>query len=346
MTSLITMNIPALRSAFSATSRRTFSTSRTKLDALVYLEHRDGKINPGSLSALTAAQKVDGKVVGLVAGSENVDSVVEEAKKLPVNKLLLAKSDIYNHHSPSTLAPLLKSIVENDSAITHLFAVHSAVGKNVLPRAAALLDTSIIADILNLENGGTEFTRGIYAGNAISTIKSDEPKKVVTVRGTAFDAAVAGSSEVAVEEIAAVDAKDHAPYVSSEMTVTARPDLGSASRVISGGRALKSAENFNQIIEPLADKLGAAIGASRAAVDSGYADNSLQVGQTGKIVAPELYMAIGISGAIQHLAGMKDSKLIVAVNKDPEAPIFQIADVGLVADLFEAVPEITKKIDT
>ncbi|TIA93647.1 hypothetical protein E3P99_00093 [Wallemia hederae] len=342
--------ITTLRSAaWRATSggvRRAFSTSRAQRDALVYLEHRDGKLNAGSLSAVTAASQVDGNVVGLVAGADNVDSVIEEAKKLPLKKLLLAKSDIYNHHPPSTLAPLLKSLIEKDDSLTHLFAVHSAVGKNVLPRAAALLDTSIIADILGLEDKGTQFTRGIYAGNAISTIKSSEAKKVVTVRGTAFDPAAAGSAEVAVEEVAAVDAKDHAPHVKSEMTVTARPDLGSASRVVSGGRALKSAENFNQIIEPLADKLGAAIGASRAAVDSGYADNSLQVGQTGKIVAPELYMAIGISGAIQHLAGMKDSKLIVAVNKDPEAPIFQVADVGLVADLFEAVPEITKKLDS
>lgn len=198
----------SLRSAATrAATRRAFSTSTPKLDALVYLEHRDGKLNQGSLSALTAAQKVDGKVVGLVAGSENVDSVIAEAKKLPLTKLLVAKSDIYNHHSPSTLAPLLKSLIEKDSSLTHLFAVHSAVGKNVLPRAAALLDTSIIADILGLEDGGSQFTRGIYAGNAISTIKSSEDKKVVTVRGTAFDAATAGPSEVGVEEVAAVDAK-------------------------------------------------------------------------------------------------------------------------------------------
>ena len=187
--------------------RRAFSTSRAQRDALVYLEHRDGKLNAGSLSAVTAASQVDGNVVGLVAGADSVDSVIEEAKKLPLKKLLLAKSDIYNHHPPSTLAPLLKSLIEKDDSLTHLFAVHSAVGKNVLPRAAALLDTSIIADILGLEDKGTQFTRGIYAGNAISTIKSSEAKKVVTVRGTAFDPAAAGSAEVAVEEVAAVDAK-------------------------------------------------------------------------------------------------------------------------------------------
>ena len=223
---------------------------------------------------------------------------------------MVANSSIYNHSPPSTLAPLFKSLIENDQSLTHLFAAHTAVGKNILPRAAALLDTSIIADILALEEGGSQFTRPIYAGNAISTIKSSENIKVVSVRGTAFDIAREASSEASVESISPVETKglytsnkeffpiqtitflDHAPHVSSEMTTTSRPDLASASRVVSGGRALKSAEGFSKIIEPLADKLGAAVGASRAAVDSGYADNSLQVGQTGKIVAPVSYYHI------------------------------------------------------
>ncbi|TIA83149.1 hypothetical protein E3P84_01604 [Wallemia ichthyophaga] len=298
---------------------RPLSTTPPTRDALLYLEHRDGKLNAGTLSALTAAQKVNGKVVGVIAGSESISSAIDSARRLPLSRLLVAHSEQYDHHPPSTLAPLLKTLMEKDDSLTHLFAAHTAVGKNVLPRAAALLDTSIIADILSLEDGGEVFTRGIYAGNAISTVKSGESRKVVSVRATAFDGADSSSSDqVVVEEVAPVQVKDHAPHVSEEMTLTARPDLGSAARVVSGGRALKSAENFGSIIEPLADSLGAAIGASRAAVDSGYADNSLQVGQTGKIVAPELYMAIGISGAIQHLAGMKDSKLIVAVNKSSE----------------------------
>merc|ERR1711939_751762 len=289
-------------------------TSKT----LVFLEHKDGKLNPGSLNALSAASALGGEIVGLVTGEgESASKVAEAAKKLPLKSIILSRGPKISHGLPEPLAPLIAETVKSGS-FTHLVAAHSALGKNVFPRVAAILDVAQISDVQKVISGDT-FERPIYAGNAIATVRSKDGIKVFTVRTSAFEAAKEGASDAA--------------------TVA-----DGAEKVVSGGRGLKNKENFDSVITPLADALGAAIGASRAAVDSGYADNSLQVGQTGKIVAPSLYMCAGISGAIQHLAGMKDSKCIAAINKDPEAPIFQVADVGLVADLFEAVPELTKKL--
>ncbi|WVW78748.1 hypothetical protein I302_100709 [Kwoniella bestiolae CBS 10118] len=324
------------------------ATQRRLASSLVFLEHKNGKLNDSSLNAVTAAQSLGSDTAGIVVGSKSdVDGVLEEVKKIDgLTKVYTAASDAYSHSLAENVAPLLASVLPAKN-ISHIFAAHTAVGKNVFPRLAGLLDSSMIADIVALESSGDVFTRPIYAGNAILKIKSS-PKdkfKIVTVRTTAFDKAKTGGGSASVEEVEATAGDASTKYVSEELTISSRPDLSSAARVVSGGRALKSQENFNKILDPLADALGAAVGASRAAVDAGYADNSLQVGQTGKVVAPELYVAAGISGAIQHLAGMKESKMIVAINKDADAPIFQVADVGLVADLFEAVPELTKKIE-
>jgi electron transfer flavoprotein alpha subunit len=236
-------------------------------------------------------------------------------------------------------------LVENikKHGYTHVIANHTAFGKNVMPRVAALLDSQQVSDITAVENEST-FVRPIYAGNAIATVESSDPVKIITVRGTAFPAAEVAGGSAAIEEGVDPNPESSTEWVSEDLTKSDRPDLATASKVVSGGRGLKSKDEFNRIILPLADTLGAAVGASRAAVDDGYADNSLQVGQTGKVVAPQLYMAVGISGAIQHLAGMKDSKVIAAINKDADAPIFQVADVGLVGDLFEKVPELTEKL--
>lgn len=226
---------------------------------------------------------------------------------------------------------------------THVVAGHTAFGKNLLPRVAALLDSQQISDITAIENDKT-FVRPIYAGNAVATVESSDSVKVITIRGTAFAAATPGTGSATVVDGVDPKADTSTEWISEDLAKSDRPDLGTAAKVVSGGRGLKSKEDFDKVMLPLADALGAAVGASRAAVDSGYADNSLQVGQTGKVVAPELYMAVGISGAIQHLAGMKDSKVIAAINKDADAPIFQVADVGLVGDLFEKVPELTEKV--
>ncbi|EIW68707.1 hypothetical protein TREMEDRAFT_71892 [Tremella mesenterica DSM 1558] len=320
---------------------------RRLASSLVLLEHKGGKLNESSLTAITAAKVLNGDTAGIVVGSSSdVEAVTGQAKTIEgLSKIYTASSDAYSNSLAENVAPLLAAVLPAKN-ITHLFAAHTAVGKNVFPRLAGLLDTSMIADIIALEPSGDTFTRPIYAGNAILKVKSS-PKdkiKIVTVRTTAFDKASIGNGSATVESVDTVSSDSTTKFISEELTQSSRPDLSSASRVVSGGRALKSQESFTQIIEPLADALGAAVGASRAAVDSGYADNSLQVGQTGKVVAPELYVAVGISGAIQHLAGMKESKLIVAINKDPDAPIFQVADAGLVADLFEAVPQLTKKV--
>ncbi|KDR85810.1 hypothetical protein GALMADRAFT_52250 [Galerina marginata CBS 339.88] len=330
---------------------RSYATA-TSPHALVFLEHRGGVIDSGSLSALTAAEQLGGQVSALIVGSsDHVPGVVDKVKKLKgVTSVLHSTSPQYAEPVPEILSPLFESIL-SDSTFTHVVSATSSSAKSLLPRVSARLDAPTISDVTSLEHdassGSTTFTRPIYAGNAISTVRAPSgiPIKFFTVRGTAFAPAADADSTA---EATAVDPVEVADPVTVHLKTTIaksdRPDLGVASRVISGGRALKNAETFEKTLYPLADVLGAAVGASRAAVDAGYADNSLQVGQTGKVVAPELYMALGISGAIQHLAGMKDSKLIVAVNKDPDAPIFQVADVGLVADLFDVVPELTEKL--
>jgi len=269
-----------------------------------------------------------------------------------LSTLLHCASPQYGTLLPETVSPLFEKLLSQNTPFTHVVSAHSSTAKSILPRVAARLDVPAVSDVTSLKHdaasGSTTFTRPIYAGNAISTVRAPPsiPIKFFTVRSTAFAAAGAeDAAEIEVKTLDPIEVSD-APteHVGTSLTKSDRPDLGVASRVVSGGRALKNAETFQSTLYPLADALGAAVGASRAAVDAGYADNSLQVGQTGKVVAPELYMALGISGAIQHLGGMKDSKLIVAINKDPDAPIFQVADVGLVADLFEVVPEIVKKL--
>ncbi|KZO92587.1 electron transfer flavo protein alpha-subunit [Calocera viscosa TUFC12733] len=316
---------------------------------LLYLEHAGGKITGGSLSALTAAKALGGDVTGILVGSnEQVDDVLPKATKVEgLTKILASRSPSYSHAVPEALVPLFAKLVQ-EKGFTHLFSSTSSTSKSLLPRLAAQLDVQPISDVtsISLESDGDVYTRPIYAGNAISTVKPTfEGIRIITVRGTAFPQATTGSSEAPVEEVNPIELSEvPTEHLKTMATESSRPELGSSDIVVSGGRALKSAKIFDETLTPLADKLGAAIGASRAAVDAGYADNSLQVGQTGKIVAPSLYIAVGISGAIQHLAGMKDSKVIVAINKDPDAPIFQVADAGLVADLFAAVPELVNKL--
>lgn len=316
-------------------------STRSLLSTLALLEQREGQLNHGSLSAITAAKKLGGPIHGFVAGS-NIKGVAEEAAKVEgVEKIIAVDNSAYDKGLPENYASLLVENIKK-GGYTHVIAGHTAFGKNLLPRVAALLDSQQISDITSIESENT-FVRPIYAGNAIATVESSDPVKIITIRGTAFPAAEIAGGSAGVE--AGIDPKSESTteWVSEDLAKSDRPDLATASRVVSGGRGLKSKEEFDKVMLPLADSLGAAVGASRAAVDSGYADNSLQVGQTGKVVAPQLYMAVGISGAIQHLAGMKDSKVIAAINKDADAPIFQVADVGLVGDLFEKVPELTEK---
>jgi len=332
---------------------RAYATSPSP-HALILLEHHAGAIESASLSALTAAEQLGGQVTGLIVGGpEEVGGVVEKAKKLKgLTSILHSTSAQYATPMAETISPLLEKLLSDNSPFTHVVAAHSSAAKSILPRVAAKLDIPAVSDVTSLEHdpssNSTTFTRPIYAGNAIATVKASSsiPIKFFTVRSTAFSAAESeGGAEVEVESLDPIEVPDSpSKHVRTSLTQSDRPELGAASRVVSGGRALKNAETFESTLYPLADVLGAAVGASRAAVDAGYADNSLQVGQTGKVVAPELYMALGISGAIQHLAGMKDSKLIVAVNKDPDAPIFQVADVGLVGDLFEVVPQLVEKL--
>jgi electron transfer flavoprotein alpha subunit len=308
------------------------------MTALVIAEHDRNHLRGGTANAITAAAKMGGDVHVLVAGTGAKGAAEEASKHSGVSKVLHVEAAHYDGGLPENYAAL---VVPMAKGYSHLVASASAFGKNVMPRIAALLDVSQVSEISAVESPDT-FVRPIYAGNAFATVQSSDPIKVVTVRATGFEAAKAGGA-APVEATAAGPDKQQSKVLSQELTKTARPELGGARRVVSGGRGLASGENF-KMLEGLADKLGAAIGASRAAVDSGYCPNDYQVGQTGKIVAPELYVAIGISGAIQHLAGMKDSKVIVAINKDPEAPIFQVADYGLVGDLFQIVPELTAKI--
>jgi electron transfer flavoprotein alpha subunit len=281
-----------------------------------------------------------GDVAVLVAG-EGCRAVAEAAAKVAgVSKVLLADSPIYAHPLAENLTPLVVGLATD---YAHLMAPAMTTGKNLMPRVAALLDVAMLSDISGIENE-TTFVRPVYAGNAMATVKTSDAIKVITVRGTGFDAAAAEGGNASIEEIAAGEDAGLSSFVGQELTKSERPELTSARVVISGGRGMGSGENFH-LVEALADKLGAAVGASRAAVDAGYVPNDYQVGQTGKVVAPDLYIAVGISGAIQHLAGMKDSKVIVAINKDEEAPIFQVADYGLVADLFQALPELTAALE-
>ncbi len=306
--------------------------------SLVLLDYDDHGIKQPSRSAVAAALQL-GEVHVLVAG-EGVGAAAEAAAKLPgVGKVHVADSPAYAHALAEPLAALLVSMAGHHD---HLIAASTATGKNVMPRVAALLDVQPISDISGVVDADT-FIRPIYAGNAMATVQSSDAKKVITVRAASFDPVAAEGGSATIEAVSTPDAPSTSRYVSSELSKSERPELTAARVVISGGRGMQNGENFKLLL-PIADQLGAAIGASRAAVDAGYVPNDYQVGQTGKIVAPDLYVAIGISGAIQHLAGMKDSKVIVAINKDEDAPIFQVADYGLVGDLFTALPELTTEL--
>ncbi len=306
---------------------------------LIIAEHDNNSIRPPTLNAVAAATKIGGDIHVLVAGGDCAAAGQAASQIAGVAKVLVADGASLAQQLAENIAAQVLGIA---SAYSHIIAAATSNGKNVLPRVAAKLDVGQISDIIAVEGPDT-FQRPIYAGNVIATVQSSDAVKVITVRTTAFDAAAATGGSAAVENIAAVGDAGSSSFVSREIAKNDRPELTAAKNVVSGGRGIGSSDNF-KILDPLADKLGAAIGTSRAAVDAGYAPNDWQVGQTGKIVAPQLYVAVGISGAIQHLAGMKDSKIIVAVNKDPEAPIFGVADYGLVGDLFEVVPELTSKI--
>ncbi|WP_376958116.1 FAD-binding protein [Azospirillum sp. A26] len=305
---------------------------------LILADHDNANLKPATAHAVIAATKLGGDVHILVAGRNAAPAAEQAAKLAGVAKVLLADDAAYEHALAEPVASLLVSLA---AGYSHVLAAATSAGKNVLPRVAALLDVAMISDITAVV-AADSFERPIYAGNAIATVQSADPVKVITVRTTAFEAAPATGS-AAVESIAAVADPALSGFVSAELSKSERPELTSARIVISGGRGMQSGDNFH-LLEAIADKLGAAVGASRAAVDAGFVPNDYQVGQTGKIVAPDLYVAVGISGAIQHLAGMKDSKVIVAINKDEEAPIFQVADYGLVADLFKALPELQQAI--
>ncbi|MFM2100023.1 MAG: hypothetical protein RLZZ366_1562 [Pseudomonadota bacterium] len=309
------------------------------MSVLIWVEHDNASMKDATLAVVTAAGKL-GEVHALVAGN-GCSTVADQAAKVAgVSKVLLANDAAYANGLAENVAPLIAGMMAGYDAF---LAPATSHGKNIAPRVAALLDVMQISDILSVESADT-FTRPIYAGNAIATVQSADVKKVITVRGTAFAKADAEGGSASVEPVSGGGDAGLSSFVGAEIAKLERPELTSAKIIVSGGRALKDAATFQEVIFPLADKLGAAVGASRAAVDAGYVPNDYQVGQTGKIVAPEVYIAVGISGAIQHLAGMKDSKVIIAINKDEDAPIFQVADIGLVADLFKAVPELVGKI--
>lgn len=306
---------------------------------LVIAEHTNSALAAATLNVVTAAQKIGGDIHVLVAGSGVGGAAEAAAKVAGVSKVLIADNAAFAHQLPENVAPL---IAELGKGYSHVLAPATTNGKNFLPRAAALLDVDQISEIIAVESADT-FKRPIYAGNAIATVQSTAAIKVITVRTTGFDAAAAEGGSAAIEAVGAANDAGKSSFVGEELAKSDRPELTAAKIVVSGGRGMGNGDNFKHLYS-LADKLGAAVGASRAAVDAGFVPNDMQVGQTGKIVAPQLYIAVGISGAIQHLAGMKDSKVIVAINKDEEAPIFQVADYGLVADLFEAVPELEKLV--
>lgn len=309
------------------------------MSILILADHDNGQLAAATLNTVTAATEIGGDIDILVAGDASGDVAKAAAAISGVSRVLTADADLFAHGIAENIAPLVQSLA---SGYTHLMAPATTTGKNVMPRVAALLDVMQISDIIKVESDSS-FQRPIYAGNAIATVTSDEAIKVITVRGTAFEAAGDGGS-AAIESVNTTGDAGLSSYVKSELSSSERPELTSAPIVISGGRGMQDGAHF-AMLEKVADKLGAAVGASRAAVDAGFVPNDYQVGQTGKVVAPDLYVAVGISGAIQHLAGMKDSKVIVAINKDEEAPIFQVADFGLVADLFDAVPELETKLD-
>ena len=305
------------------------------MTTLFFIEHANGKISDQSLKAISATKDFGEDVHGMIAGT-NIDSVVEEASKISgVSKIIHVDNDEYNNILAEKLTSIIVDISDN---YNYFCAAATTTGKNVMPRVAAKLDVAQISEIIGVESNDT-FIRTIYAGNAIATVQSSDAKKVVTIRPTAYKAVETSDTACEVEKVSPENIPNISEYVSEELTKSDRPELTSAKIIISGGRGMQNGENF-ELLDKVAAKLGAAVGASRAAVDAGFVPNDYQVGQTGKVVAPELYIAVGISGAIQHLAGMKDSKVIVAINKDEEAPIFDIADYGLVADLFQVLPEL------
>lgn len=309
------------------------------MKTLVLVEHDNASLKDATLATVSAAAKL-GEVHLLVAGAGCAPVAEAAAKIAGVAKVHLADDAAYAHQLPEAVAPLVVSLMDHHDAF---LAPATTTGKNIAPRVAALLDVMQVSDIIAVDGPDT-FTRPIYAGNAIAKVQTSDKKLVITVRGTAFEKAAKDGGSAAIEAVSGTGDNGLSSFVSAELASSERPELTSAKIIVSGGRGLGSGENYHAIIEPLADKLGAAVGASRAAVDAGFVPNDYQVGQTGKIVAPEVYIAVGISGAIQHLAGMKDSKTIIAINKDEDAPIFQVADIGLVADLFKAVPELTSKL--
>ena len=309
------------------------------MSILVIAEHDNTNLKGATLNTIAAAKEIGSDITLMVAGS-NIDSVINESKQLNgVSKILSCDNDLYKNSLAEELSNLVLSVAEGFS---YILAPATTFGKNLLPRISAKLDTQQISDIISVESQDT-FKRPIYAGSCIATVKSNDPVKLITVRSTAFDPVLADNSDIPVESVDAATSVGISEFVSEELAKSDRPELTSANIVISGGRGMQSGDNFH-LLDSIADKLGAAVGASRAAVDAGFVPNDYQVGQTGKIVAPDLYIAVGISGAIQHLAGMKDSKVIVAINKDEDAPIFQVADYGLVSDLFNALPELDAKI--
>jgi electron transfer flavoprotein alpha subunit len=309
------------------------------MTVLVVAEHDNAGLRAATLNTVTAAQQIGGPVHLLVAGGDCSGAAAAAARVPGVEKVRVADAPHYAHPLAESIAALVVALAEGYS---HILAAATTTGKNFMPRVAALLDVAQVSDIVAVDSADT-FVRPIYAGNALATVQSGDRIKVITVRTTGFDAAPAQGGSAGLEQVSAAADPGQSRLLAQELTKSARPELTAARVIVSGGRGMGSGENF-KILEALADKLGAAVGASRAAVDSGFVPNDYQVGQTGKVVAPELYIAVGISGAIQHLAGMKDSKVIVAINKDGEAPIFQVADYGLVADLFQAVPELTAKL--
>ena len=309
------------------------------MSVLVIAEHENSTLKSATLNTISAAKMLPGDIHVLVAGKDCKGAAEDASKVDGVTKVLLADHDGYDHAIAENIGKLVAEIA---SDYAHILAPSTTTGKNIIPRAAALLDVQPLSDVMSIESEDT-FIRPIYAGNVLARVKSNDAIKIMTVRGTAFDAAPQQDAGCSIEAIGHEFSDDRISFVNEELAQSDRPELTDASIVISGGRGLKNGDNFSMLYE-LADKLGAAVGASRAAVDAGYVPNDMQVGQTGKIVAPDLYIAVGISGAIQHLAGMKDSKVIVAINNDEDAPIFQVADYGLVADLFDAVPELNNQL--